>query len=251
MRSCLKNCFLVLLLFILPGRLPAFGAPTTGFAREALTKALLGKNVKALLDVPGYKDGVDLFMYPTGDKPLDERGIDLKDLDKFLRETGVGVERDEWVKITDVKIDIDQIDIYLGGSGESRGAGNDDAKSGPHFKAAVRSRLNFRYGRVLTDGDITLDAFLPLLGRVLDTSKIHSSVAPANASPEFESAIRARDIIAGMTYKMVLTSAGEPEQKKLEDSTDDSHRETWFYFRDGHRWIVKFLNGKVAKVQIF
>ena len=67
----------------------------------------------------------------------------------------------------------------------------------------------------------------------------------------FQEAIRARDVIAGMTYQMVLTSMGEPDQKKVEDGTDDSLLETWFYLKEGHRWVVKFLNGKVAKVQVF
>ena len=54
-----------------------------------------------------------------------------------------------------------------------------------------------------------------------------------------------------MSYQMVLLSFGEPDQKKVDDSTDDSLRETWFYLKDGHRWVVKFLNGKVGKVQVF
>ena len=54
-----------------------------------------------------------------------------------------------------------------------------------------------------------------------------------------------------MTYQMVLMSLGEPEQKKVDDSSNDSLRETWFYLKDGHRWVVKFVNGKVEKVQIF
>jgi hypothetical protein len=242
---------LVLPLLIVTGGLPALGAPTTDLAKEAFNKALLGKDVKALLDMPAYKDGVDLYVYPAGDKRLDERGIDLKELSKFLRDKGVGVERDEWVTVTDVKVDSDRIEIHLGGGGEGHGASKNAEKKGAGFKRAGGSRINFRYGRDLTDADLNLDAFLPLLGRVLDTTKIRSNVDLSDVSVEFQSAIRAKDIIVGMSYKMVLISAGEPDQKKVEDSTDDSLRETWYYIRDGRRWVVKFLNGKVAKVQIF
>jgi hypothetical protein len=70
-------------------------------------------------------------------------------------------------------------------------------------------------------------------------------------APELQEAIRAKQVVEGMTYQMVLMSVGEPDQKKVEDTTDDSLKETWFFLRDGHRWVVRFINGKVVKVQIF
>jgi hypothetical protein len=246
----LKLCLIVLPLSFLthPTQLiAATGAQATG----ALSKALLGKDVKALLDMPAYKDGLDLYVYPKSEKRLDERGLDLKELAKYLKDKGVGVERDEWATITDVKIDSDRVEIHLGGGGEGRGASKNAEKKGAGFKRAGGSRINFRYGRDLTDLDIQLDAFMPLLARVLDTGKIRDKIDVAGLSPEFQEAIRAKDIIQGMTYQMVLWSAGEPDQKKVEDSPDDSLRETWFYLRDGRRWVVKFLNGKVAKVQVY
>jgi len=214
-------------------------------------KMFLGKDVKALLDMPAYKDGLDLYVNTKSEKRLDERGIDLKDLSKYLKEKGVGVERDEWVTITDVKVDSDRIEVQLGGGGEGRGASKNADKKGAGFKRAGGSRINFRYGRDLTDADLQVDAFMPLLGRVLDTSKILGLVIPKDVAPEFQEAMRSRDAVAGMTYQMVLTSLGEPDQKKVDDSTDDSLRETWYYLKDGHRWVVKFLNGKVSKVQVF
>jgi hypothetical protein len=213
--------------------------------------AFLGKDVKAQLDMPAYKDGVDLYVNSKSQKHLDERGIDLKDLSKYLKDKGVGVERDEWVTITDVKLDSDRIEIGLGGGGEGKGASKKADKNGAGYKRAGGSRINFRYGRDLTDADIQPDAFLPLLGRVLDTGKIRAAVIPRNVTPEFQEAMRSRDAVVGMTYQMVLTSLGEPDQKKVDDSTDDSLRETWYYLKDGHRWVVRFLNGKVAKVQVF
>jgi hypothetical protein len=214
-------------------------------------KAFLGKDVKALLDMPAYKDGLDLYVDFKSKKQFDSRGIDLKDLSKYLKEKGVGVERDEWVTITDVKVDSDRIEIQLGGGGEARGASKNANKNGAGYKRAGGSRVNFRYGRGLTDADLQMDAFLPLLGRVVDTGKILGLEVPKDAAPEFQEAIRSRNVVVGMTYQMVLMSLGEPDQKKVDDSSDDSLRETWFYLKDGHRWVVKFLNGKVGKVQIF
>ena len=226
-------------------------AETTDPARAALGKVLLGKDVRALLDMPAYKDGIDIYVYPKTDKRLDERGIDLKEMAKFLKDKGVGVERDEWVTVTDVKVDSDRVEVHLGGGGEGSGASKNAEKKGAGFKRAGGSRINFRYNRDLTDVDIKIDAFLPLLQRVLDTGKVSDMMEVQGLAPEFKEAIRAKDIIQGMTYQMVLMSAGDPDQKKVDDTTDDSLHETWYYLRDGHRWVVKFLNGKVAKVQVY
>jgi len=214
-------------------------------------RVFLGKDVKSLLDMPAYKEGIDLYVNPKSEKRLDERGIDMKDLSKFLKDKGVGVERDEWVTITEVKVDNDRIEVQLGGGGEGRGASKNAEKKGAGYKRAGGSRINFRFSRDLTDADIQVDAFLPLLNRVLDTSKIRGVAIPKDLPPEIQEAIRAGDVVQGMTYQMVLTSMGEPDQKKLEDGSDDNLRETWFYLKDGHRWVVKFVNGKVAKVQVF
>jgi hypothetical protein len=251
MRILSKYCLLGLLFVFIQGRESQLMASTSDSARAALSKVLLGKDVKALLDLPAYKDGLDLYVNSKDYKHLDERGVDLKELAKYLKEKGVGVERDEWATITDVKVDSDRVEIHLGGGGEGSGASKKAEKKGAGFKRAGGSRINFRYGRDLTDRDIQLDAFLPLLGRVVDTGKIRDRMQVQGLPPEFQEAIRAKDIVQGMTYQMVQLSAGEPDQKKVEDSTEDSLHETWYYMRDGHRWVVKFLNGKVTKVQVF
>jgi hypothetical protein len=226
-------------------------ASTGKEAKEDLIRALQGKDVKALIEMPAYKEGVDLYVNPKEDKRLDDRGIDLKELAKFLKEKGVGVESNAWVTITDVKIDSDRVEIHLGGGGEGRKASKNAEKKGAGAERAGGSRINFRFGRDLTDSDIELSAFLPLLARVLDTTRISESVALKSVPPEFAEAVKAKQIVEGMTYQTVLVSAGEPDQKNVDDSTGDSLHETWYYMKDGHRWVVKFLNGKVEKVQIF
>jgi hypothetical protein len=240
-----------LLVLMLPGCDRLLKAEATEPAKTALGKVLLGKDVKALLDMPAYKDGLDLYVNPKTDKRLDDRGIDLKELAKYLKDKGVGVERDDWSTITDVKVDSDRVEVHLGGGGEGSGASKNAENKGAGFKRAGGSRINFRYGRDVTDADIKIDAFMPLLARVLDTGKISNNLQVQGLPPEFQEAIRSKDVIQGMTYQMVQMSAGEPDQKKVGDTTDDSLQETWYYLRDGHRWVVKFLNGKVAKVQVF
>jgi hypothetical protein len=246
-----KYRFVVLLVLALFGLHGLLMASTSEKAKTALGKALLGKDVKALLDMPAYKDGLDLYVNAKSDKRLDDRGIDLKDLSKFLKDKGVGVERDGWITITDVKVDSDRVEVHLGGGGEGSGASKNAEKKGAGLLRAGGSRINFRYGRDLTDADIQLDAFLPLIARVLDTGKIKDTMEVQGLPPEVQEAIRTKQVVEGMTYQTVLLSVGDPDQKKVEDTTDDSLRETWYFLRDGHRWVVKFLNGKVTKVQIF
>ena len=36
----------------------------------------------------------------------------------------------------------------------------------------------------------------------------------------------------GMTYDMVMRSSGEPEEKKINDTTDGSLFENWYYLRE-------------------
>ena len=120
-------------------------AETGAAAKHDLARLLLGKDLKALLDMPAYKDGVDLYGNPKGNKRLDERGIDLKELSNFLKEKGVGVERDEWATITDVKVDNDRVEVHLGGGGEDGGAGKRTAKKGAGYKrAGVRASTSAR-----------------------------------------------------------------------------------------------------------
>jgi hypothetical protein len=251
MRGHSRHCLIILLMLLVSGSAKLLVASTTGQAKSALTRALLGKEIKAFLDMPAYKDGLDLYVNPKSEKRFDDRGLDVKDLAKYLKEKGVGVEQGKWVTITSVKVDSDRVEVHLGGGGEGRSASRKAEKKGGELERAGGSRINFRFGRDLTDADIQLDAFLPLLGRVADTSKIKEKLELQDVPPEFQVAVRAKNIVVGMTYQMVQLSAGEPDQKKVEDTTDDSLAETWYYLKDGHRWVVRFENGKVAKVQVF
>lgn len=241
---CLKIATLALLA-------TAAFASSSSTAQENLNKLLLGKDVRALIELPAYKDGVDVYYTPPSGKRTDERGIDLGEMTKFLKSKGVGVDRDEWTTITNVKFDSDMIEIHLGGGGEGRRGSNHANKVGASYKRAGGSRINFRYQRNLTDRDADPDLFLVFMSRVLDTSKIKESLEEKTMPAEFRDAIAAKTLKEGMTYEMVLMSLGDPDQKKVDDTTDASLHESWFYLKDGHRWVVKFENGKVAKYQVF
>jgi hypothetical protein len=237
---------ILLLVSIFPSVLVA---GTSGPAKRALTQLLLGKEVKALTQLPATKEGVNIYFTPPEGKNWDQRGLNLKDLTKWLKERGVGVESDEVVTITDVKIGGDVVEIHLGGGGMGRRGSKHAQETTPGFKRAGGSRINFRYGRDLTDADLQPNAFLDFVGRVLDVGPIREEAAKRDLPPEVRRAIEAKTVTEGMTYQMVLLSFGEPEQKKINDSQPGTLSETWYYMKDGQRWVLEFTNGKVTKVQ--
>ncbi len=93
-------------------------------SQENLTKLLLGKDVKPLIDLPATKEGINVYVIPKKGKELDSRGIDMKELTRYLKSKGVGVQAGESDIITDVKFDNDRVEIHIGGGGEGRRGSN-------------------------------------------------------------------------------------------------------------------------------
>jgi hypothetical protein len=229
---------------------PSLRAGVSAPAKEKLSHLLLGKDVKPLLDLPASKEGINVYLVSKADKRLDERGIDMNELTKFLKSKGVGVRAGEADIITDVRFDRDRVEIQIGGGGEGRRGSKHANKVSPGFMRAGGSRVNFRYGRNLTDQDIQPGQFLPLMARVLDISSIRQVENEKQMPAQFRAAIEAKTVKEGMTYQMVLMAFGNPDQKKISDDPD-TFKETWYYLVDGHRWAVDFTNGKVSKVRVY
>ncbi|MFB3921108.1 MAG: hypothetical protein ACE145_05265 [Terriglobia bacterium] len=220
-------------------------------AKKSLERLVLGKDVRVLTQLPATKEGVDIYYTPPQGKQWDQRGMNLKDLTKWLKERGVGVDSNEVVTITNIKIHGDMIEVHLGGGGMGRRGSKNAQEKAPVFQRAGGSRINFRYKRDITDADLAPNAFLDFLGRLVDVSLIREEAARQSLPPEIRQAIESKTVAEGMTYQMVLLSYGEPEQKKINDSGEGKLSETWFYMKDGNRVVVDFLNGKVTKVQKF
>jgi hypothetical protein len=243
--------FWAALLSLVVGLLGAAQASTSKTAQEQLNTLLLGKDVKALVDLPAYKDGVDVYYIPLSNKRVDERGVDLEEMTKWLKSKGVGVERDEWVTITNVKIDNDKIEIHLEGGGEGRRGSNHANKVGASYKRAGGSRLNLKYQKDLNDADIAPQNMLRFMSRLLDVSRIEQKLSEKEMPADLRAAIEAHTVVENMTYEMVLMSFGDPDQKKVDEVDATSLKETWFYLKNGHRWVVRFENGKVVKTKVF
>src|SRR2546425_2661081 len=107
MERHLKN--LALLVLVLIGWNYNLAAANSSTAQQNLNQVLLGKDVRALTEMPAYKDGVDIYYTPPSGKRTDDRGLDLGAMTKWLKDKGVGVDRDEWTTITNVKFDTDMI----------------------------------------------------------------------------------------------------------------------------------------------
>ena len=251
MRKNKKWIFSAALLSLTVGLLGSAQATTSKDAQAQLNALLLGKDVRALVDLPAYKEGVDVYYLPRSNKHTDERGVNLEEMTKWLKAKGVGVERDEWVTITNVKIDSDKVEIHLEGGGEGRRGSNHANKVGVSYKRAGGSRLNLKYQKDLNDTDIAPQYILAFMARLLDVSRIQQKIEEQEMPQDLRAAIEAHTVTEKMTYAMVLMSFGEPDQKKVDESSDTDLRETWFYLKNGHRWVVHFENGKVAKTQVF
>lgn len=241
-----------LVFFLLPAFPEARGAATvSGSAKQTLSQLLLGKEVKARVELPATKDGVNVYLVPPNGKRTDERGLDLAEMSKWLKARGVGVDANQWETITDVRVEKNRVEVHLGGGGQGRRGGKHAAEVSPDYKRAGGSRVNFRYPADLKDADLQPEIFLKFMERVLDVSQIRMTMGKKELPSEFKAAIDAKTVKEGMTYQMVLMSFGDPEQKKLDDSKDGAFSETWYYLKEGHRWVLTFVNGKVAKVQVF
>ena len=251
MKSRVSASFLAivpLVLLMTSSNLAAVSSESPG---ASLIKLLLGKEVKALIQLPATKEGINVYFVPAPGKRTDERGVDLGGLTKWLRSRGVGVDTSEEAAITDIKIDRDRVEIHLGGGGEGRRGSKHAAKLSPGFKRAGGSRINFRYQRDIADGDLQPEAFLKFMARVLDVNQIRAQLLAEQLPPELKNAVAERIAKEGMTYQMVLMAFGEAEQKKVNDSDGGNFSETWYYLRESHRWVLTFSNGKLNKIQAF
>lgn len=219
-------------------------------AEENLSKLLLGKDVKPLLDLPATKEGINVYVVRAHGGRLDERGVDMKELTKYLKSKGIGVREGDEDVITDVRFDNDRVEIHIGGGGEGRRGSKHANKISPGYLRAGGSRINFRYGQALTDSDLAPARFLSLMSRVLDVSAIQQEETEAQMPAEFKAAIEAKTVKEGMTYEMVLLAFGNADEKKINDSTAGLS-ETWYYLKDGHRWVLDFTDGKVSKIRIY
>lgn len=240
--------FLAALVFVLPGLTSR--AEVSKDAQAKLAQLLLGKDVKPLLDLPATKEGINVYVVPAHGGRLDERGIDMRELTKYLKSKGVGVQAGEDDIITDVRFDKDRVEIHIGGGGEGRRGSKHANKVSPGLLRAGGSRVNFRYERAITDADLQPGKFLPFMARVLDVSAIQQEEAEKEMPADFKAAIDAKTVKEGMTYQMVLMSFGNPDEKKINDSST-SLSESWYYLKEGHRWVVDFTDGKVSKVRVY
>lgn len=226
-------------------------AGASGEAKRALEKLLIGKDVRALTQLPATKEGVKVYLTPPTGKEWDTRGLNVKHLTKWLKERGVGVEANDTVTITEVKIGGDMVELQLAGGGMGRRGSKHAQETDPGFKRAGGSRINFFYDRDITNADLDPNTFLDFAARMLDVSSVRSEAGMMKLSPEARRAVENKNVTEGMSYQLVLLAWGEPEQKKINESGAGKLSESWFYMKDGHRVVVDFTNGTVTQIQKF
>jgi hypothetical protein len=85
-------------------------APAAAQNQAALEKALEGREVMVLMDMPASHTGVDLYLQR-------EPEIEFSEYARRMKAYGVALRKEDRVMITTVKVNKKNIEIHLGGGG--------------------------------------------------------------------------------------------------------------------------------------
>ena len=229
-------------------------AKTSKTAQQQLISLMEGAAVTSLRKLPATKEGINLYFDPGARKSLDaETGLDLRNYDKWLEEKGVGAEPGERLTITKVKIGGKHVEVHFDGGGRGRRGSKHDSKKNPSFKRQGGSRINFRYGRPLTDEDLGPQRFLPFMERMLAVDHIRTRLLEQNLPEETQDAVRRKQVLEGMSVSLVHRMLSEPLKVELPDLKDLDPDAPYIviehYQVNGQPLVVWFENGVVKQVR--
>lgn len=216
---------------------------------EILSDLLLNKKLISKATFPASKDGIDLNINGTWNNKM---------VTRFIKEKGVGIEIDEAVTVTTVKLKDDLIEVHLNGGGYGTFAdilletNNSSVSRQKHSaKQAGGSRINLHFGRDITESDLEPDSLIKYLDPLVDASSLRRDAAQAKIPAEFQDAASRKEILPGMDKQTVFAILGEPKAKNV-DLDKEPPVEKWQYeMKDLKTMVIRFEGGKVSKVDIF
>ncbi len=226
---------------------PAFGQRSlSGDAKKEaerfLDELLMEKALVAKVTFPAWKDGINLRL--DGSWNPSEVTRDIKD-------HGVGIDIDETVMVTDVKLKGKHIEIHLNGGG--RGTFGDElmevsTTAGSGARQAGGSRINLRFDRNIQMEDLTAAQLAAWLNPIIDVSALERDAALAELPEEFREAAARGDILVGMTKRMVFAIMGEPANKSV-DLDKVPPVEKWQYdVGNMEMLVVTIVGGEVTQI---
>ena len=226
---------------------PAFGQgrPSGDVKEEAeriLDELLMERALVAKVTFPAWKDGINLRL---------DGSWNPSDVTRDIKDHGVGIDIDEAVIVTDVKLKGQHIEIHLNGGG--RGTFGDAlmevrTTAGRGARQAGGSRINLRFDRNIQMEDLTAAQLAAWLNPIIDASALEREAALAEVPEEFTEAAARGDILVGMTKRMVFAIMGEPENKSVNlDKVPPV--EKWQYdFGNIEMLVVTIVGGEVTQI---
>lgn len=229
-----------------------------------LRRALEGRRVTVLIDMPASSEGVDLF-------PGTGRPLDFQKYSGRLKKSGTSIKEGERSIITKVRAKDEIIEIHLGGGGygtfgDELGslATNNGADSGSAQQARIAnertqrlsagSRFNLRYPNGVTPEDLEADRLVEVLAEYLAVSAPPGGLAAPVASagitraeqrvpdPEGTAGPQAHK---GMSVEEVERSWGKPSSM-VENGSVQTRAYT---AKAGNEIEVDFYNGVAVEVR--
>ncbi len=226
---------------------PAFGQGSlSGDAKKEaerfLDELLMTKALVARVTFPAWKDGINLRL---------DGSWNPSEATRRIKDHGVGIEINEAVVVTDVKLKGKHIEIHLNGGG--RGTFGDEllevettARSGARQTGG--SRINLRFDRNIQMEDLTAAQLAAWLNPIVDVSALEQAAALSGLPEEFREAAARGDILAGMTKRMVFAILGEPANKSV-DLDKVPPVEKWQYdVGNMEMLVVTIVGGEVTQV---
>ncbi len=226
---------------------PAFGQGSLSGdvkkeAERFLDELLMSTALVAKVTFPAWKDGINLRL--DGSWNPSEVTRDIKD-------HGVGIEIDEAVMVTDVKLKGKHIEIHLNGGG--RGTLGDAFMEVPTNvegggKQPGGSRINLRFDRNIQMEDLTAAQLAAWLNPIIDVSALERDAVLSELPEEFREAAARGDILVGMTKQMVFAIMGEPANRSV-DLDQVPPVEKWQYdVGNMEMLVVTMVGGEVTQI---
>lgn len=230
---------------------PAF-AQISHTARLEIIRTVLAEQAAARIGLPLGTEGVEVS--ETGQ-------INQQKLQSELRKNGQSIEPGKAVTITAIDFSDNQITIVLDGGGKNKknildriqigvgGSGGAVPVRDDPALQAKGSEINLRFAKKVP-ADLKPEQLRLLLDPVLDFNKqnvVKSGIAAL--PPEFQEAVKNKEVKIGMDRNTVMMAMGRPDQR-FRDNPADASREQWMYVLRGLRHLfVTFENSIVVEVK--
>lgn len=218
-------------------------------ARFEIQRTVNADQAAARIAMPFGKDGFEL-----GDD-----GVVDKRISQLIQKNGKAVEPGRVVTITEVAFGDRSIEIELDGGGKNKDAWYDhiqvgmgsgtrpvNASTKDDVSKAKGTKIVLRFAKKVP-ADITPSQLRDYLRPVLDFDRQNvPKTAIETLPPEFQAAVKAKEVLIGMDRSTVMMSMGQANQKFWDNDDSGNPQETWMFRGRGLRTTFVWFQGDVV-----